>query len=73
MTKTDTTRQDRNTKKKDKNGKTYGSQKHIRQQEALRSPTTTTKKQIRISQNAIKNKLRRRSRCCIIWIYSRRH
>ncbi len=42
MTKTDTTRQDRNTKKKDKNGKTYGSQKHIRQQEVLRSRTTTT-------------------------------
>ena len=42
MTKMDTTRQDRNAKKKDKNGKTYGSQKHIRQQEVLRSRTTTT-------------------------------
>jgi hypothetical protein len=42
MTKMDTTRQDRNAKKKDKNGKTYGSQKHIRQQEVLRSRTNNT-------------------------------
>lgn len=56
MTKTDTTRQDRNTKKKDKNGKTYGSQKHIRQQEVLRSRTTTTTKKTNKNNKSKRNK-----------------